>query len=145
MDKIYREKLDYTVSPLLREIRRERRIELAMENHRYEDLMRWKAGNLFTVPLRGMKFTEEMQALYDGSHTDRLDGGSAATAIVGKDVFLDDEGFIICYPKSPYKQTVNGVLPWHDYRYLWPIPAEEIRLNPNLTQNPGWEEADADK
>ena len=25
------------------------------------------------------------------------------------------------------------------------IPAEEIRLNPNLTQNPGWEEADADK
>lgn len=31
LDKIYRDKLDYTVSPLLREIRRERRIELAME------------------------------------------------------------------------------------------------------------------
>ena len=145
LDKIYSEKLDYTVSPLLREIRRERRIELAMENHRYEDLMRWKAGNLFTVPLRGMQFTEEMQALYDGSHTDRKNGGAAATAVIGKDVFIDDEGFIICYPKSPYKQTVNGVLPWHDYRYLWPIPAEEIRLNPNLEQNPGWIEADADK
>jgi len=145
LDKIYREKLDYTVSPLLREIRRERRVEMAMENRRYEDLMRWKAGNLFTVPLRGMQFTAEMQALYDGSHGDRLNGGSAAKAVVGKDVFLDDEGFIICYPKSPYKHTVKGVLPWNDYRYLWPIPAEEIRLNPNLTQNPGWIEADADK
>lgn len=145
LDKIYREKLDYTVSPLLREIRRERRIELAMENHRYEDLMRWKAGNLFTVPMRGMKFTEEMQALYDGTHSDRLHGGSAAKVVIDKDVFLDEEGYIICYPKSPYKQTVKGTLPWHDYRYLWPIPAEEIRLNPNLTQNPGWIEADADK
>lgn len=145
LDKIYREKLDYTVSPLLREIRRERRVELAMENRRYEDLMRWKAGNLFTVPLRGMKFTEEMQALYDGSHTDRLNGGSAAKITIGKDVYLDDEGYIICYPKSPYKQTIKGCLPWHDYRYLWPIPAEEIRLNPNLEQNPGWIEAEADK
>lgn len=142
LDKIYSEKLDYTVSPLLREIRRERRIELALENRRYEDLMRWKAGNLFTVPLRGMQFTEEMQALYDGSHNDRPNGGMAPKVVIDKDVFLDDEGFIICYPKSPYKQTVEGVLPWHDYRYLWPIPAEEIRLNPNLTQNPGWEEAD---
>lgn len=145
LDKIYREKLDYTVSPLLREIRRERRVELAMENRRYEDLMRWKAGNLFTVPLRGMKFTEEMQALYDGSHTDRLNGGSAAKITIDKDVYLDEEGYIICYPKSPYKQTIKGCLPWHDYRYLWPVPAEEIRLNPNLVQNPGWIEAEADK
>ena len=145
LDKIYSEKLDYTVSALLREIRRERRVELALENRRYEDLMRWKAGNLFTVPLRGMKFTEEMQALYDGSHKDRVNGGSAATIKVGKDVFLDDEGYLICYPKSPYKQTIKGTLPWHDYRYLWPIPAEEIRLNPNLEQNPGWIEADATK
>lgn len=145
LDAIYKEKLDYTVSPLLREIRRERRIELAMENHRYEDLMRWKAGNLLTVPLRGTKFTEEMRKLYDGTHTNRKDGGSAVKVTINKDIFLDDDGFIICYPKSPYKKTIKGVLPWSDYRYLWPIPAEEIRLNSNLTQNPGWEEADADK
>lgn len=145
LDKIYSEKLDYTVSPLLREIRRERRVEMALENRRYEDLLRWKAGNLFTVPLRGMQFTDEMQSLYDGSHSDRLNGGSAAKAVIDKDVFIDEEGFIICYPKSPYPQTIKGTLPWHDYRYLWPIPAEEIRLNPNLVQNPGWIEADADK
>lgn len=145
LDKIYSEKLDYSVSPLLREIRRERRVELALENHRYEDLMRWKAGNLLTVPLRGMQFTDEMQKLYNGSHNDRKNGGVAVKVTIGKDIFIDKDGFIICYPKSPYKKTINGVLPWSDYRYLWPVPAEEIRMNPNLTQNPGWEEADINK
>lgn len=145
LDKIYADKLGYSVSPLLREIRRERRVELALENRRYEDLMRWKAGNLMTVPLRGMKFDAEMQKFYDGSHNDRKNGGVAVKVVVGKDVFLDEDGFIICYPKSPYKKTIKGVLPWSDYRYLWPVPAEEIRLNPNLTQNSGWEEAEADK
>ena len=146
LDKIYTDKLGYTVSPLLREIRRERRIELALENHRYEDLMRWKAGNLLTVPLRGMKFDTEMQKLYDGSLKDRKKQGAVAVKVViGTDVFVDEDGFLICYPKSPYKKTIKGVLPWSDYRYLWPVPAEEIRLNPSLVQNPGWEEAETGK
>lgn len=145
LDKIYADKLDYTVTPLLREIRRERRVEFALENHRYENLMRWKAGNLFTVPMRGMKFDDEMQKLYDGSHNDRQNGGIAVKVVIGKDVYLDEEGYIICYPKSPYKKTVKGTLPWSDYRYVWPIPTEEIRLNPNLEQNEGWEEADTEK
>ena len=151
LDRIYAEKLDYEVPPLLREIRRERRVELAMENHRYEDLMRWKAGRLLTVPLRGTKMTDEMLELYNGTH-EKKDKGlpgaqrvSATKATVGKDIFLDDEGFLICYPKSPYKNTVKGTLPWSDYRYLWPIPREEITMNPQLTQTPGWEEAEADK
>lgn len=145
LDRIYADKLDYTVAPLLREIRRERRVEFVLENQRYTDLMRWKAGNLLTIPLRGMKFDAEMQKLYDGSHKDRKNGGVAVKVVIDKDVFLDDENFLICYPKSPYKKTIKGVLPWSDYRYLWPIPAEEIRLNSNLTQNPGWLEADGEK
>ena len=44
LDAIYAQKLDYSVSPILREIRRERRVETMMEGMRYEDLMRWKAG-----------------------------------------------------------------------------------------------------
>ena len=63
LDKIYADKLEYTVSPLLREIRRERRIEMAIENRRYEDLIRWKAGKLLTVPMRGMHFLT-VQDLY---------------------------------------------------------------------------------
>lgn len=136
LDKIYSEKLDYTVSPLLREIRRERRIELAIENHRYEDLMRWKAGKLFTVPLRGMNF-KSVQDLYDGSHTAKPE--TAVKVELDKTVFADEDGFVICYPKSPYQNTVKGTLPWDDYRYYWPIPKEELIMNPNLVQNKGWE------
>lgn len=137
LDKIYAEKLDYVVSPLLREIRRERRIELAIENHRYEDLMRWKAGNLLTVPLRGMNFLA-VQDLYDGTHTSKPE--TAVEVELNKTVFADEDGFIICYPKSPYKNTVKGTLPWDDYRYYWPIPKEELIMNPNLEQNKGWED-----
>lgn len=137
LDKIYADKLDYTVSPLLREIRRERRIELAVENHRYEDLMRWKAGKLLTVPLRGMNFLS-VQDLYDGTHNAKPE--TAIAVELNKTVFVDDEGFIICYPKSPYQNTIKGTLPWDDYRYYWPIPKEEIVMNPNLNQNKGWED-----
>ena len=137
LDKIYAEKLDYTVNPLLREIRRERRIELAIENHRYEDLMRWKAGKLLTVPLRGMNFNA-VKDLYDGTHTDKPE--IAVKVELNKTVFVDDEGFLICYPKSPYQNTIKGTLPWDDYRYYWPIPKEELIMNPNLVQNKGWED-----
>ncbi len=37
------------VSPLINEIRRERRVELAAEGFRFEDLKRWKAGKLLEV------------------------------------------------------------------------------------------------
>lgn len=93
LDKIYAEKLDYPVSPLLREIRRERRVELAMENHRYEDLMRWKAGKLLTVPLRGMRMTDEMLELYSGKYEQKdpskpgAERFSATKATVDKDIF----------------------------------------------------------
>lgn len=137
LDKIYAEKLDYTVTPLLREIRRERRVELAIENHRYEDLMRWKAGNLLTEPLRGMNFLA-VQDLYDGTHTAKPE--TAVKVELNKTVFTDEDGFVICYPKSPYQNTVKGTLPWDDYRYYWPIPKEEIIMNPNLVQNKGWED-----
>ena len=137
LDKIYADKLEYQVPPLLREIRRERRVEMAIENHRYIDLMRWKAGKLFTVPLRGMNFLA-VQDLYDGSHTEKPE--IAVKVELDKTVFVDEQGFIICYPKSPYTNTVKGTLPWDDYRYYWPIPKEELVMNPNLVQNKGWED-----
>ena len=29
--------------------------------------------------------------------------------------------------------------PWYDRYYFFPLPFSEINMNPNLTQNPGWE------
>ena len=136
LDKIYAEKLDYPVSPVLREIRRERRVELFMEGRRYEDLMRWKAGNLLTVPLRGMKFTPEKQKLYDGSNTKAP--VTAAKAAIGVEVWVDNDGFLIAYPRDT--RVIQGVLPWSDRRYYWPLSFEQLTLNPSLTQTPGWED-----
>lgn len=143
LDAIYAEKLDYSVSPILREIRRERRVEMMLEGMRYEDLIRWKAGKLLTVPLRGMKMTQEKIALYDG----RVDKVNPITKIketaspkiqIGNDVHIDSEGFIIPWPTA--NKVINGVLPWEDRRYYYPIPLSELLLNRNLTQNPGWKD-----
>ena len=148
LDQIYAEKLDYPVSPLLREIRRERRIEMCMEGLRREDLARWKAGKLMEVPLRGMKFTPEKQKLYDGTTVmERVSNAPNAPFKPGKDrlavqaslnnnVFIDNDGFIIAYPKSP--NITNGTLIWEDRFYFWPIPLDQLTLNKNLTQNAGW-------
>jgi hypothetical protein len=142
LDKIYADYVGYTPSPLIREIRRERRVEMAWEGLRYIDLIRWKAGKLMTVPLRGMKMTVEKQNIYkekhdlnpaSTDHSNEIVIPANYVAIKDKDYFLDSEGFIICYPKDP--KVSNGVLPWDDKRYYWPIPKQEIELNENLTQS----------
>jgi hypothetical protein len=136
LDNLYAEKLGYAVSPLLREIRRERRVELALEGLRREDLARWKAGRLMEVPFRGMKFTPEKQELYNGKQTAKPI--IAMQAVLNVDVFVDSEGFIIGYPKSP--RVTNGTLIWSDQYYYWPIPLQELELNKNLTQSPQWQD-----
>jgi hypothetical protein len=140
LDKIYADYVGYTPSPIIREVRRERRVEMAWEALRYPDIIRWKAGKLMTVPLRGMKMTPEKQAIYadkrdlNPASADHSDEIVVTEAVVkDKDYFLDTEGFIICYPKDP--NISNGALPWDDKRYYWPIPKQEIELSDQLTQS----------
>lgn len=92
---------EVSISALLNEIRRERRIELAAEGFRFDDLMRWSAGRLLENP-----------ETYLGA----LDPETAE--------------FRVLYPGR------NRV--WIDKLYLYPIPSQEIALNPNISQNPGW-------
>ena len=28
---------------------------------------------------------------------------------------------------------------WQDKHYLFPLPKDQLQLNPNLKQNPGWD------
>jgi len=35
--------------------------------------------------------------------------------------------------------TVNLSIPASDYQFVWAIPSNDMTLNPNLTQNPGWQ------
>ena len=142
LDAIYNDKLDYTVSPLMREIRRERRVEFAIEDRRYEDLMRWKAGPLLEVPLRGMKFTA-VEEMYKTASTipatPTADSKSIVVALKGRDVYVDDDGFIILYPLDDRLGNRTGTMNWDNFRYFWPVPQGQILLNNNLVQSPGWE------
>lgn len=107
------------IDVVLDEIRRERRVELAMENFRYDDIIRWKAGHLLTKTVRGF--------LFDPSLYPEVQ--------VGTDVILDSEGYVLPYATS----LPNGRVFEEPKHYLFPIPLNELTLNPNLTQNPGWE------
>lgn len=107
---------DYEVSPLLWEIRRERRIELFSEGFRFDDLRRWKKCHYALKKklgqyVRASDFTAGTNVTIDG-------GGS--------------EGYLEFHPKQNHL--------WPDYYYLNPIPRNERVLNPQLEQNPGWEE-----
>ncbi|MFT4222291.1 RagB/SusD family nutrient uptake outer membrane protein [Dysgonomonas sp.] len=136
LDNLYQQYAGYVPSPILREIRRERRVEMAMEGLRREDLVRWKAGKFVEKPIRGMKFTTEKQKLYDGSNTSK--DKNAPKATLNSDVFIDSDGFIIGYPKSP--NVTSGVVKWNDRYYYNPIPLQELELNKNLTQSLGWQD-----
>ena len=95
-------KWEVPVSPLINEIRRERRIETCAEGSRWDDLVRWKAGKLL-----------ENKLTIEGAR----DPATGA-----------------------YREIYPGAAPrkWDDKFYLYPIPSQELALNPNLEQNPGW-------
>lgn len=96
------------------EIRRERRVELALEGQRYFDILRWKQGNLLAADVKGMKkaFVPSYMQPYVAS------------------VPVDAQGYMIVNTGRRFVDPKN---------YLWPIPLTQFQRNPNLGQNPGWE------
>ena len=131
------------------EIRRERTIELLMEGFRFYDLCRWKAGACIDEPIYGMYFTGagEYDLTGDGK-TDLIlvangaskpaDQEGVAVYELGSDIFLTegDHGYV----NRHQNVTRNGFNEERDY--LYPIPLDELSLNENLTQNPGWKDVD---
>jgi hypothetical protein len=113
------------LSPIINEVRRERRVELACEGFRLDDVLRWAgAGNLIVnwKPL-GAKFNQWATLL--------------PTVIPGKNIYLNAAGYIEPYQKvsimqSGYQFNLNR-------DYLSPLPLDQLTLNPNLKQNPGWQ------
>jgi hypothetical protein len=121
------------------EIRRERRIELVMENHlRWEDLMRWKEGHLLTDTFEGMYFPGP--GFYDLDRNGSMDvevySGSKPPATGPYQIPTSDlsEG-----TKGSILANKNIVKTFDESKdYLWPLPTEDLTLNPNLEQNPNW-------
>ncbi|WP_172388701.1 RagB/SusD family nutrient uptake outer membrane protein [Sphingobacterium shayense] len=107
------------VPVLIDEIRRERRVELADEGFRFDDLLRWKAGERIERPetILGMKLTPALRARYPEAQVNGI--------------VVNSDSYIRVYT-GLQKRT------WDDKMYLYPIPLEEVALNPKLGQNPGW-------
>ncbi len=108
------------ISPLLNEVRRERRVELALEGFRFDDLARWAALDiLIGKRLLGAKF---IQADFPGM-------------VPGQTILLNNQGYI-----DPYQLLLPGGFQFKTNRdYLLAVPQMQRTLNDNLTQNPEWQ------
>lgn len=135
-------------NPVLLEIRRERQVELALEGFRFNDLKRWKTGELMA------------KLQWTGIYIPALE----------KPMDLDRDGTpdVLFYDASRPEPTVEGVTKvklggaknsqtmtadnhlqwgmtmnrkWYDdgKQYLYPIPSSALVLNNQLGQNQGWE------
>lgn len=109
---------DDGVSSLIVEIRRERRVELFLEAHRYDDLRRWKQGKYLAAPTLGMRFDAAAQARYPGANV--------------QTTLVDGVPYIDVRTGTPFEPK------FEDRMYLWPLPTNALSENPNLGQNPGW-------
>ncbi|WP_372935530.1 RagB/SusD family nutrient uptake outer membrane protein [Mariniphaga sediminis] len=119
---------DWGVSPLIVEIRRERRIELFGEGFRFDDIRRWKLGEIImTKKDYGMR--------WDEANRNRFDPGPEPSVTLGYEVDPETGIEYIC----PNKDSELEYPVFEDKHYLWPIPVDARSENPALGQNPGWE------
>lgn len=130
-----------TLSPLIQAVRRERKVELACEGFRVDDIFRWAAASeliVGKVPVGakkaywvGFKFSDHLpEATPDISRQAKFDERVAALE-------TDANGYI-----NIFKNTMNGGTQGYKFKvdrdYLLPIPTNQLTLNPKLKQNPGW-------
>jgi len=130
-----------TLSPIIQEVRRERKVELALEGFRFNDIMRWAAaGELIVnyIPLgaklaqwgEGFNFSDHA---YDQTKNNRQEDFAAAV----KDLMANDQGYIKVW-KNNFNQGTKGYQFNVKRDYLYPIPSNQLSLNKKMKQNPGW-------
>ncbi len=115
---------------MLGEIRRERALEMYMENTRFDDLKRWGIAEAeLNKPILGIVVKNP-----DGSPTEVATFKNGTTALYNPAVYpygVDAAtGALIIDQGSNRKFTKKN--------YLWPLPTDQRLLNPNLVQNPGY-------
>ena len=148
-----------TISPLLQEIRRERRVELAFEGFRFDDLMRWSAGKVFEKVPEGLYFPSlgKFDLTGDGvediylipssesipSDANKEVNSKGVKLIYYKTGGIDDSNATVYLANGTSGNIVTAnsmgtfVSPKYYYR---PVPIQQITLNPALgPQLFGWE------
>lgn len=117
---------------LRRTVRLERRVELAMENLRLQDLMRWRLAD---------------KALNRYNYIYLYPASECKTQLVDKGLWpwpstpeIDEDGLADFSPWAEAGQVMYGAKrTFPERQYLWPVPTHEIELCPNLLpDNPGY-------
>ena len=120
---------------MLTEIRRERTVELYMEGFRFDDLKRWGMAESALNPSRcGMVVGD---ASYTTAFKDATGNATSnyvpTTFVWGEEKVQTGAGSLECVVIDA---TSNHNFAKKDY--LWPIPQDQINVNSNLKQNPGY-------
>ena len=142
-------------SAALLEIRRERRVEMALEGYREDDLMRWHAGPLLEKEPEGIYFPSLGDYDLTGDDVPDIKLIDVAESVPEEKELNALGEPLIYYRAGSFGQDAavfleNGnsgtiqaieergtfVEPKYYYR---PIPQSEVVLNPNLTQNFAWD------
>lgn len=134
--------------PTILEVRRERGIELCLEGFRSDDLKRWNMYQLWVNdPWEGIfipALNQPVDLNGDGTYDAYFyESGSVPSAYkgIGVNVGTDKKNVLnVEQVNGGYliKYNITGRA-WPERQYLDPIPQVVIQKNPNLTQNPGWE------
>lgn len=143
---------------VLLEIRRERRVELACEGFRFDDLYRWKSGNILAKAPSGMYIPK--LGLIDVSGDGVGDiiilkkGDNSPIAGIPEDdlkkipkFYVNDGIFYLENDNSGRIMFIDDKTTrprsFNEQRYYYfPIPIEQTVLNNKLKQPKGWEEFD---
>jgi len=99
----------YATQAQMRElVRRERRVELALEGLRWYDIQRWKIGG------------QVMNGPVYGARLSSIDANGNVTYTSAEHLKVEDRVFNLAK------------------NYVWPVPQTELDLNKKLTQNPAY-------
>ncbi|MCC9135498.1 RagB/SusD family nutrient uptake outer membrane protein [Pontibacter silvestris] len=135
--------------PVLLEVRRERGIELALEGFRFDDIVRWKRGELMEMEWNGFYVPALNQPLdlnEDGVLDVSFYKTMPANPVLGVTYINVSETISGGVNPQQLSEDTHGELTWlnniprnwEDKHYLYPIPETDRLMNPNLGQNPGW-------
>jgi hypothetical protein len=140
---------------VLLEIRRERRVELAMEGFRYDDLMRWAAGKVLVNVPQGMYFSGlgKFDLTGDGNPDIELidkntpipavkDTNALGVKLVYYQAGTINDGVTVAMQNGTSGGpiiTESATRQFQDPKYYYrPVPATQVLLNPQLKQIFGW-------